>query len=258
MASGKVQGELWGARAQDWANSAEQTTQALWVAMLDAADIRPETRLLDLGCGAGGASVLATQRGARVTGLDASENLIAIARERLPEAQFEVGEIENLPFEDGAFDVVFAANSIQFADDQAKVVREARRVLDSAGRLVVGMWCEPQRNEVGAFMRVIAPLMPPSPELPTQASIAMRENLIGLLERVGATVMAEGEVACVFVFSDRDVLRRGMMSPGILVQAARAIGEDKLESLLLEAAEQFRQADGSYRFTNWFRWVVCR
>ncbi len=258
MASGTVQGELWGARARDWADVAEQTTCSLWEAMLDAVAFAPGTRFLDLGCGAAGASVLAAQRGASVTGFDASENLIAIARERLPDARFELGEIEDLPFADGAFDIVFAANIFQFADDQSKAVREAQRVLAPGGRLVVGMWCEPQRNEVGVFMRAIGPLLPPSPENPTQASIALRENLIGLLEGAGAPVHSEGEVACVFTFANREDLRRGMMSPGILVQAARAIGEEKLESVLLEAAEPFRQSDGSYRFTNWFRWVVSR
>lgn len=257
MASGSIQGELWGARARDWADVAERTTQPLWVAMLEAVGVSRGTKLLDLGCGAGGASVLAAQLGANVTGVDASTNLIEVARERMPETPFQVGEIEDLPFPDGSFDVVFAANVFQFADDQRKAVREARRVLDRGGRLVVGMWCEPERNEMGVFMKAIGPLMPPTPESPSPPSIAVRENLVELLEGSGFHVAGEGEVACEFSFSNREELRRGMMSPGLMVLAARAIGEEKLAAALLDAAEQFRQPDGSYRFTNWFRWMVC-
>jgi hypothetical protein len=70
MGSAGVHGQLWGKAAHDWAELQEPTSAPLWEAMLDAAAVGPGTRVLDAGCGAGGASILAASRGARVNGLD--------------------------------------------------------------------------------------------------------------------------------------------------------------------------------------------
>ena len=91
MGSSTVQGKLWGGRARDFAELAEQVTLPLMGAALDAAHITRGTRLLDAGCGAGLAAVLASLRGATVTGFDASPALLAVARERLPAAEFREG-----------------------------------------------------------------------------------------------------------------------------------------------------------------------
>lgn len=82
--SNKVQGELWGAAAHDWAESQAPLHVLVWEAMLDADRVGKGTSILDAGCGGGGASVLAAQRGAIVSGLDGSEALIAIAGESVP------------------------------------------------------------------------------------------------------------------------------------------------------------------------------
>jgi ubiquinone/menaquinone biosynthesis C-methylase UbiE len=94
--------------------------------MLEAANVGPGTNLLDMGCGAGGAALMAAARGATVTGFDASENLLEVARERLPQSDFTQGDIEELPYPDNTFDVVFAANSVQYAENQEQAVREAQ------------------------------------------------------------------------------------------------------------------------------------
>src|SRR5580700_7605066 len=68
--------------------------------------VGPGTRYLDVGCGAGGAAQLAAGRGAEVSGIDAADTLLAIARERTPNGSFHIGDLETLPFDDAAFDVV--------------------------------------------------------------------------------------------------------------------------------------------------------
>src|SRR5258705_4696345 len=124
----RKQGALWGAEAADWAAIQERRAPVLWNAALDAAQVGPGTRVLDAGCGAGGAAVLAHERGALIGGCDASEPLLAIARERLPGTDLRLGELEALPFDDAAFDVVLAINSLQFTDDPARAARELVRV----------------------------------------------------------------------------------------------------------------------------------
>lgn len=111
MGTAAVQGELWGARAQDWADLNEPAWRPVFEAALKLAGVAPGKRLIDIGCGAGGALVAARQFGAEVAGLDASANLVAIARERLPHARVEIGEMEDLPFDNETFDIATGINS---------------------------------------------------------------------------------------------------------------------------------------------------
>jgi len=70
------------------------------------AGIRAGQRVLEVGCGSGVFLRAAADRGAEVTGVDASEALIELARERVPEADLRVADMQFLPFEDDSFDVV--------------------------------------------------------------------------------------------------------------------------------------------------------
>ena len=108
MGSADINGPLWSTQPADWAAIQEPNHAPLFEAMLTATNVGQGTRLLDVGCGGGWSSKLASNRGARVTGLDAAEGLIEYARGAVPGASFQVGDIEHLPFEDGTFDVVFA------------------------------------------------------------------------------------------------------------------------------------------------------
>ena len=63
MGTAETQGDLWGQAARDWASIQEPMHRPLWEAMLDEARVGSGTHVLDAGCGGGGASVLATERG---------------------------------------------------------------------------------------------------------------------------------------------------------------------------------------------------
>jgi cyclopropane fatty-acyl-phospholipid synthase-like methyltransferase len=67
----KEQENLWGARALDCASASEPAWRDVFIAVLDQARIGKGTRHLDIGCGAGGALVIARERGAHVSGFDA-------------------------------------------------------------------------------------------------------------------------------------------------------------------------------------------
>src|ERR1051326_115803 len=90
--SSRIQGALWGARARDWAELNEPAWRPIFEAVIELVGAAPGKQFLDIGCGSGGVLLMAARRGAVVTGLDASANLVAIARERLPDAQIEIGE----------------------------------------------------------------------------------------------------------------------------------------------------------------------
>ncbi len=88
MGSATVQGRLWGANPQDYAEYLEQVGLPLLGAALDAARVTRGTRLLDTGCGAGLGALLANLHGATVSAIDASAGLLAIARRGCPRATF--------------------------------------------------------------------------------------------------------------------------------------------------------------------------
>ena len=94
IGSSDIQGKLWGAAAADWAELFEPMSKPIWIAMLDSVNVQAGMRFLDLGCGGGGSSVLAHERGAQVAGLDAASELIAIAHDKLPDGDCRVGDLE--------------------------------------------------------------------------------------------------------------------------------------------------------------------
>src|SRR3712207_3341661 len=111
MGTAGVQGPLWGARARDWADVQEAQSAPLFEAVLQHAAVAAGTHLLDIGCGAGTLCGMAAQRGASVSGLDASEALLALACERFPQGNFRAGDMEALPYRSNTFDVVTMINS---------------------------------------------------------------------------------------------------------------------------------------------------
>ena len=106
-------------------------------AILDALALRPEDRLLDVGCGGGLLLRDALGSGATVTGLDHSEEMVRLARERAPEAEVVLGRAEHLPFGGESFTAIAMSIVFMFLSDPIKVLRECRRVLSPSGRLAV-------------------------------------------------------------------------------------------------------------------------
>lgn len=94
-------------------------------------------RVLDAGCGAGHLATELSDRGATVVGLDVSDEMLAYARERTPDADFVRGDLErNLPFVAGAFDGVASSLAFHYVRDWETLFRDLRRVLTPGGWVV--------------------------------------------------------------------------------------------------------------------------
>jgi SAM-dependent methyltransferase len=101
-------------------------------------------QLLDLGCGTGALLRELVSRGGadRLSGVDLSPAMVALARRRLPAGvRLAVADGAALPFRGGSFDVVVSNSSFHFWPLPGRVVSEMRRVLAATGRLVITDWC---------------------------------------------------------------------------------------------------------------------
>lgn len=112
--------------------------------MAEAVGLRRGERVLDAGCGIGGSSIwLASTYGARVTGVNIVASQIARARQqarrlRVPESpRFEVADFTATPLAANSVDVVWAQESACHSPQKPAFLREAARVLDDGGRIVL-------------------------------------------------------------------------------------------------------------------------
>lgn len=110
-------------------------------AMLGLAGDVSGHRILDAGCGSGPLSAALRDRGAMVSGIDASAAMVALARQRLGEdADLHVADLgAPLPFADGVFDDVVASLVLHYLEDWTVALSELRRVLKPGGRLLVSV-----------------------------------------------------------------------------------------------------------------------
>jgi SAM-dependent methyltransferase len=106
-------------------------------ALLAALRPGPGDRLLDVGCGGGLLLRDAAGAGAEVTGLDHSEEMVRLARERVPGAEVVAGRAEALPFAPATFTAVAMSIVLLFLPEPRAALDECRRVLRPGGRLAV-------------------------------------------------------------------------------------------------------------------------
>jgi SAM-dependent methyltransferase len=131
-------------------------------------NLAPGTRLLDVACGTGNSALPAARAGAHVTGVDIATNLLEQATKRAAAEQldirFEEGDAEDLPYEDGSFDVVVSMFGAMFAPQPDRVAAELLRVCKPGGLIAMANWT-PQ-GFVSKTFRVTAEMVPPPPGVP--------------------------------------------------------------------------------------------
>ncbi len=97
----------------------------------------PGRATLEIGCGEGRVTRDLKARGHDVTSIDASPTLLEAARGADPDGDYLLANAAALPFEDGAFDLVVAHNSLMDVQDMPGAVQEAARVLEPDGRFCI-------------------------------------------------------------------------------------------------------------------------
>lgn len=255
----KVNGKLWGTRARDWADIQEGTVRPVFQEVLKQTNVGPQTRYLDVGCGAGMAAAMAADLGANVSGIDASDAMLSIAKERHPAGDFRVSDLETLPFDDNSFDVVTGFNSFQYAANPATALAEARRVTKPGGRVAMMTWGEPEGMEAATLVAFTKPFVPaPPPGTPGPFALSDETVLRKFASDAGLTAEAVFDVDSPWTFPDLETAVRGMTSPGVVVRAAELAGQEVIDAACAKAFTPYRQPDGSYRVGATFRCLLAR
>lgn len=157
----------------DWGTGRYELTAAelepIAIRAVARAGLRRGERVLDLACGTGNAALLASRTGAAVSGIDAAQRLIEVARAHASAegiaVSFVVGDMQGLPFDDGQFDVVLSVFGLVFATDVERAFAEMLRVMRPGGRAILTAWIPegPIAAMLAAFGQAVAAATGSSP-----------------------------------------------------------------------------------------------
>ena len=136
--------------------------------LLDAAFVRASCRVLDVATGPGVVASHAARRGARVTGIDISPQMVDLAARALPGGRFLEADVAALPFPDGSFEAVVCAFGLGHFPDAGVAMSECVRVLSPGAWLAVAWWNVPEHSRLqGLMLEAIQEVgARPPPDLP--------------------------------------------------------------------------------------------
>jgi SAM-dependent methyltransferase len=133
--------------------------------LVEASAIGEGQRVLDVAAGTGNASLPAAARGARVTASDLTPELLEEGRRRADaeglSLEWAEADAEDLPFEDGSFDVVMSSIGVMFAPHHQAAADQLVRVCRPGG--TIGLLCWTPEGMLGALFATMKPFAPPPP-----------------------------------------------------------------------------------------------
>jgi SAM-dependent methyltransferase len=259
MAIASTEWAQWGGKAADWVEQ-ELQRGPLYRAVLTAVQARRGQRILDAGCGTGGASAEGVRAGADMVGIDLSEEMLALARTRVPRAHFEQGDLESLPFEDSCFDATIAINSIYYTLDMHHAALELARVTRPGGVVCVSSWGQPEQTDFGPVFERALDFISAKGDARGPFRVSAHGALSALLEAAHLRAPHAGHVgqtACDFVYPNFTTFWRIHQSVSTIAGACRAAGDDPVRQAIQETVEPFRTSTGAIVLRATFQWAIA-
>lgn len=250
-----VAGHAWSARARDWAFLMEPGAAEVYETVFEQVAVTTRTRLLDVACGSGGALVRAARRGPRLTGIDAAEELIRIARRRLPDADLRHGTMFDLPFADASFDVVTSFNGIW--TDNAAALDEIRRVVAPGGRVALTFWDFSQPSDHLLALAAIVQMQDERHSASSLRQSEMADVAETLLHDAGFTPRTRASAPVTHEFPDRAIAVRAFLANGPAWAAIAHRGEDAVRDAVAAALEPFDDAELGVRLQSQYQYVIA-
>jgi SAM-dependent methyltransferase len=185
----KFEHEGWQRVADKYDSVWSTSTRQFIPPLLEAAAVAEKMSILDVGCGPGYVSAAAAERGTIPTGLDFSQEMLAIAKKMFPRIEFREGDAQNLPFADASFDRVLANFALLHVANPERACAEACRVLKPGGKFGFTTWAQLAENPfvklVDDAIQAHANLDVDVPEGPPHYLFAGREEFRKALDRAG-------------------------------------------------------------------------
>ena len=249
-------GRGWGARATEWAYLFEPYARPANELLFDQLAITAGTRLLDVACGSGFAAAVAARRGALVSGIDASEQLIKIARARTPDGNFQAGDMFALPFPDDRFDVVTSFNGIWKGCEGA--LDQVRRVLVPNGRFGTTFWGGFERLGLMPYFLKVIELSPASHGAANVEHGDTQNVIEDMLTATGFGDLGRGTITVTNEWPDVPTAVRALAAAGPSLPAIEAVGYEAFSAAITEAVAPSYEDGLGVRITSEFGWVTAR
>ncbi len=238
----------WGERAESYGLLTGRITARLVEPLLDAAGIRPGTRLLDVGTGPGTAARRAAERGATATGVDLAGPVVALARRRHGGVRFLQADAEELSFVDRSFDALVCNFTINHLPQPERAMREFARVVAPGGGIALTTWDLTARNR---FLGILADAIraagvnaPDAPAGPDPYRFADGDEFRALLRGAHLVDIGVRSLSLTHRVADADELWHGLLGGSVrtagLVEAQTPSVRDRIRAAVERLAEQHR------------------
>jgi SAM-dependent methyltransferase len=215
----------------------------------------PGLEILDVATGSGNVALAAAMRGASVTGLDLTPELLEVARRRAADADVDVrfieGDAEELPFQSDSFDRVTSCFGVMFAPRHEQAASELMRVVRPGGMIAFTAWT-PEGLIGGTFKAVGGYMPPPPPELKPPVTWGNEDHVRDLLGDSGVELSFERRSVTFKHDSPESWLEydERILGPAIMAKAALE-PQGRYEELREDLLRLYRTAnesdDGTFR-----------
>lgn len=226
-------------------------TSACIGSLLDAADVRVGSMLLDVACGNGNATAAAQKRGAHVVGLDFSAAQLRLAAEAGSNLRLLQGNAESLPFASETFDAVTNCFGMPVIVDSDRACAEALRVLKPGGRYAYATWCEASKC-IGFAMtyeavRTHGTLDVGLPSAPSVFACGDLDFAARMLEQAGFSGLSTEEIPLVWHASSPDAIIEaifdGTVRAATLLRRQAPESRARIRQFMRERIESFRSGE---------------